>query len=175
MLRKFSMRLLPLGLMLVVGCGSAAKDKPALYKATGIVKLNGAPLAGATVAFHPVDLAKVARGGTGITDSSGKFTISTFGANDGAIEGEYKVTVTKVQMKAGIDPKSLTPGGPPGADAGGAANSEAYSKMMAPTGGAAASVTESAASIPEKYTKVEETTLRAFVDSKTANEFQYDL
>ena len=71
------------------GCGGGPKT----YKVDGIVTLDGKPLAGATVAFMPqAEDGHLARG---LTDQDGKFQLSTFGTNDGAVRGEYKVTVIK--------------------------------------------------------------------------------
>src|SRR5438876_2881402 len=71
------------------GCGSGPKT----YKVDGVVTLDGKPLAGATVAFMPQ--AQDGHLARGLTDQDGKFQLSTFGTNDGAVRGEYKVTVIK--------------------------------------------------------------------------------
>lgn len=64
------------------------------HEVSGKVVLGGAPVANATVIFHPnfdlgVDVSKP----RGTTNDQGVFTLSTYGANDGAPEGEYEVTV----------------------------------------------------------------------------------
>ena len=41
-----------------------------------------------------------ARAATGVTDSEGNFKLSTFGANDGAVAGQHKITVTKADPNA---------------------------------------------------------------------------
>ena len=71
------------------GCGGGPKT----YKVDGVVILDGKPLAGATVAFMPQ--AQDGHLARGLTDQDGKFQLSTFGTNDGAVRGEYKVTVIK--------------------------------------------------------------------------------
>lgn len=68
------------------GCGSSGKP----VKVAGTVTLDGAPLEGVTVMFIP---AKEGRQATGITDSDGKFELTTIKSHDGALPGEYKVTV----------------------------------------------------------------------------------
>ena len=49
------------------------------------------------------------RPGSGKTDATGKFAISTFKMNDGAVEGEEKVTVV---MAVEVPPMPGTPGAP---------------------------------------------------------------
>jgi hypothetical protein len=54
--------------------------------------LDGAPLAGAAVSFVP-QTQGVERLATGRTDADGEFTLTTLRTDDGAVPGEYKVTV----------------------------------------------------------------------------------
>ena len=54
---------------------------------TGAVAHNGAPLAGAKVAFHGRYTA------VGITDTDGRFALSTFEPDDGAFPGVYVVVI----------------------------------------------------------------------------------
>ena len=55
---------------------------------------EGRPLPGAFVALHPKGLAdKKVLPAHAKTDAAGKFKASTYDANDGAIAGEYSVTV----------------------------------------------------------------------------------
>jgi hypothetical protein len=70
----------------VTGCG----NRPS--KVTGTVTLDGTPVEGAHVTFSPVD--GKGRSASGGTSSGGKFELTTFKENDGALPGEYKVTVT---------------------------------------------------------------------------------
>lgn len=79
------------------GCSSGTGRAPT-YQVTGTVTLKGQPLEGATVAFVP------AEGGsheaaTGITDAAGKFKLSTFLADDGAQAGDYRIKVSKFDIK----------------------------------------------------------------------------
>jgi hypothetical protein len=64
------------------------------YSVTGEILVNGKPVRDAAIAFHPTKKSE-GRVSTsrGITDSEGKFTLTTFVAGDGAPEGEYIVTV----------------------------------------------------------------------------------
>jgi hypothetical protein len=58
---------------------------------TGTVIYKNKPVEGASVMFVP----KNARPATCITDAQGRFTLRTFTANDGAVEGESIVCVSK--------------------------------------------------------------------------------
>jgi hypothetical protein len=74
-------------LLLTPGCGGL---KPVWVG--GKVTLDGKPLAGATVSFVPIDENK-GRSAGGKTDNDGNFELTTFTHGDGALPGEYKVTV----------------------------------------------------------------------------------
>ncbi len=78
------------GASIVSGCGGGAPDRPAVHKAGGIIKLNGTPVADATVQFVPAK----GRPATGKTDAKGEFSLTTYNTNDGAIEGSHTVTVS---------------------------------------------------------------------------------
>jgi len=98
-------------LVLVTGCGPG---KPATVPVSGTVTLDGSPLEGASVTFTPAAGGRLA---TGTTDASGKFTLMTFAAGDGAIVGSHKVGVSKMEAAAGQqgDPSNQMLSGPPGA------------------------------------------------------------
>jgi len=101
-----------LGLM--AGCGNPAsdqwtKDRPQTFPAEAVVNHGGRGVEGASVTFAPVD-----RDGTaafGLTDAEGKVVLSTFGEKDGAVAGDYMVTVTKKSVETTPNPKD--PNGPP--------------------------------------------------------------
>jgi hypothetical protein len=59
---------------------------------------KGKPIEGASVAFWAEGSPRAA---TGVTDAEGKFQLSMFGANDGAVPGVNKITVSKVEAPAG--------------------------------------------------------------------------
>jgi hypothetical protein len=94
------------GTLAVTGCG------PSLVKVSGVVKLDGTPVEGATVSFVSEDGKNTF---AGFTDSGGNFTLSA-GDKPGAQPGTYKVVVVK-------SPKSheVADADPGGAD---------YMKMM---------------------------------------------
>ena len=112
-------KLLPLVGMLAlvgfVGCsGTNAVE--------GQVTLDGSPVSGAAVTFIPSD--NKGQGGSGITDSSGNFSIKAGGKSKGISSGTYKVIVVKTKSTIeGQDPDKMSGGGkgPMGGD---------YFKMM---------------------------------------------
>jgi hypothetical protein len=96
MTHRFSACLVCLGL-LVVGCSGAPADRPELTPVKGTVVYNNKPVEGAEVAFWAEGAPRPAKG---MTDSEGKFTLSMFDYNDGAVPGPNKVTVSKVEAAA---------------------------------------------------------------------------
>ena len=79
------------------GCGEPPKDVPqvALHPFTGIVNVNGKPAGGAMVSLHAAgkpELGVVTP--HGVTDETGKFSLTTYQPDDGAPEGKYQVTVS---------------------------------------------------------------------------------
>jgi hypothetical protein len=81
-------------LLLTSGCGSSG---PEFVPVTGVVTLDGQPVAEAGVLFTPVEGGRPGRAGT---DSQGQFVISTFKTGDGLLVGKYAVTVAKVETAA---------------------------------------------------------------------------
>ncbi len=107
---------LPLTLIVVItaalGCGSDAPKGPEKISTTpvdGVVTLNGKPAAEVSISLHHSE-GKVAP--RGISDKDGKFSIATYGKDDGAPAGKYKVTAAKNMTKE-ISPGVLAPP-PPG-------------------------------------------------------------
>ena len=76
---------LSLGLL---GCGAR---RPPTVPVSGEVQLNGRGVDGATITFFSA----AGRPAHGITDSSGRFSIRTWTAGDGAALGDYVVCVVK--------------------------------------------------------------------------------
>ena len=78
-----------LGAVLLSGMACGGAGKP--VKVSGRVTLDGQPLAGATVVFNPADGKGTIAAGR--TDADGEFRLTTFGTDDGALPGDYKITV----------------------------------------------------------------------------------
>lgn len=77
----------------ILGCGESV-ETPDTFPVSGAVTYNGDPVVGARVAFQAEGAPRVAEG---VTNAEGKFQLTTFELNDGAVPGEHKITVTKVE------------------------------------------------------------------------------
>ena len=80
-------------LFTVVGCGGP--KGPAVTVVSGTVMLDGEPLDGASVVFHPTSSSGLA--GAGKTSADGTFGLTTFRATPGAgvVPGEYVSRLVK--------------------------------------------------------------------------------
>ncbi len=96
------------------GCGGA-EDRPPTAAVSGTVAYKGAAVEGATVSFMMEGAPRVA---SGVTDKDGKFKLSTFALNDGAVIGTHTITVTKDDPKTGLGPSDDALLKDPGALAG---------------------------------------------------------
>lgn len=85
--------------LLLSGCGGA--DGPAIAPAGGIVLLDGKAVAGATVTYQPEGEGGLS---TGVTDAEGKFTLQLANKRSGAIVGNHKVGIMKVEQSGGAAP-----------------------------------------------------------------------
>ncbi len=77
--------------LIMAGCGSGVT----LVPVTGVVTLDGRTVEDAAVMFVPAGENLLPA--TGKTDAAGKFTLKTNG-KDGAMPGDYTVTVTAVKV-----------------------------------------------------------------------------
>lgn len=85
------------GLFCLAGCESSIQQTT--YPASGEVKLDGKPLAGAVIVLHAVDKTnfKWEELPQGVTDQNGKFNLFTYSSNDGAPAAEYTVGIALQQ------------------------------------------------------------------------------
>ncbi len=98
----FAFFLLPCCFCLLLGCSSSG---PKPVKVKGTVTLDGKPIDGAGVTF--LSTGQGGRQATGITGPDGSFQLTTFTPNDGALPGEYKVTIVYgEQISASDVPKA---------------------------------------------------------------------
>src|SRR4051794_1849999 len=79
-------------LLCLVGCGGSG---PKLVPVTGIVTLNGKPLEGAAVSFHPDPSNKEGLPGEDTTGPQGNYKITTKGRS-GVVPGKYHIVVSKL-------------------------------------------------------------------------------
>lgn len=144
------------------GCPTTAENQLPTFPVTGKVTQGGAPVAGATVSFSPVTSGIPAA--LGRTNEQGVYTLGTYGTNDGAVAGDYKVMVSKSAggstsgPAGGHDPTGQNiPTGPPAGH-----NSRSNS------GNGSGSL------LPEKYASAASTPL-SFVVEKKDNEYNIEL
>lgn len=135
----------------LAGCGGGDEDKwtaerPKPAPAGGTVQYKGEPVEGATVVFVPQGHKQAA---TAQTDASGKFQLQTYKPGDGAVPGEYKVTVRKAEATA-----------PP------ASEETNVNDTTAP---------KQRSLIPERYSNVQQTDLTASVKEGAENDFTLEL
>jgi hypothetical protein len=137
----------------ICGCGSG---HPNVVPVSGAVTYQGQPVSGAQVNFMAPGAARAAYG---VTDAEGKFRLSTFGTDDGALIGSHIVTVAK--------PTETVTGAGMSADD--------------PDGGYAAAMAQAAKSpavkseLPDKYANAQTSGLTAEVTQAGPNEFTFPL
>ncbi|WP_417386680.1 carboxypeptidase-like regulatory domain-containing protein [Gimesia sp.] len=131
----------------LVGCGGApaASPLPETVPVTGVVTLDGAPIAAATVTFIPQGQTKGVEC-LGTTDEGGKYQLQQQHGAEGAPPGNYKVVISRLLRGDG------TPLPEEGAGAGGIA----------------------VESLPARYSNVSGSRLTAVVP-EAGGEFDFDL
>ena len=145
--RSFTCACCLLSLLCLSGCGDDPNRKPTAPVSVS-VNYKGNPVEGALVQFVIVDNPSV-----GITDASGKCSLKTYEANDGAIIGTNVVTITKTA----VDTKNVRPVKPEDADLIGVVPPPILKNL-----------------IPQKYSSPATSGIKEDV-KKGANTFTYDL
>src|SRR6476620_10521958 len=87
--------------IVLTGCPNS---RPATYRETGTVTMQGKPVAGAVITFVPTG--EEGEAASAITDSEGKYALTTWKAGDGARPGEYRVKVSKQEQRT-VDPSKM--------------------------------------------------------------------
>lgn len=146
------------GLVLATA-GCSRSRLPQVVPAGGVITYRGAAVEGASVMFVPIGGGKE-KAATAVTNASGKFQLSTFGQADGAMPGQYKVTVFKSATIA---------------ESGDIENQVDEKKVAMQAEGQAIPEVESAPLLPEKYSSAQSTVLDATVKEGGKNEFTFDL
>jgi predicted small lipoprotein YifL len=141
-------------LAVITGCGPT---NPATVPVSGVVTYQGEPVVGAQVSFMAEGAARAA---SGQTDAQGKFQLSTYGTNDGAVVGSHTVTIAKATDES-IGGAGMSPDDPDGG----------YAAAMAQASQQA--TTKSA--LPEKYGNPKESGLTAAVTQAGPNDFTFAL
>jgi hypothetical protein len=89
-------QVVPVLAVVLAGCGGGT------VAVRGLVTLEGTPVSGATVLFMP-DGQDGGRPASGFTLSDGRFLLTTYKSNDGAMPGNYRVLIKKTE--ASKDPE----------------------------------------------------------------------
>ncbi len=145
------------GLACCLGCGDSSL--PVRVPVEGTVLYKQKAVEGATVVFHGEGAPRVS---SGVTDKDGKFKLTMYYPNDGAVVGNHKITVVK------LDTSKVVQGEMNAADPG-----EAYTRAMTmatkdPKMGAKDE-------LPAVYGKSETTPLKETVTEKGPNIFTLQL
>ena len=88
--------------IVLTGCSNLSR--PPTYPVTGTVTSQGKPVAGAAITFVPTS--KEGEAASALTDSEGKYALTTWEAGDGARPGQYRVKVSK-QEQVAVDPSKM--------------------------------------------------------------------
>ncbi len=166
--KRMSVRLVLVGFCVfgLVGCGESG---PKTYSAKGKVTYKGQLVAGAAVTFHPVSSGNPA---IGHTDTQGEFSLTTFSPGDGALAGDYVVTVSKSE---GGGAAATIPNPTATVDMSAAKKSTEEMSQKMKMGGAKQMMSQMTATkqlLPIKYSKRETSTFKVSVKiDASANEF----
>lgn len=77
----------------LTACGGGSDDAPELGQVSGIVTLDGAPLADANITFMPEGV----RSSSATTDSTGKYELIYIRDEKGAAIGKHAVVISKLK------------------------------------------------------------------------------
>ncbi|MBR4834593.1 MAG: carboxypeptidase regulatory-like domain-containing protein [Thermoguttaceae bacterium] len=89
-------------LFVSTGCGGAPQLE-GLEKYSGVITLDGEPLADASINLIPSTMELKASGA--VSDEKGRFVLQTLQAGDGVMPGDYRVTVIKTHMEDAYTPE----------------------------------------------------------------------
>lgn len=108
--RRWAMGFLAAALPLVASCGSHT-DRREVFPTSGELFVQGAPAAGARIAFRPVEEGEDWPNGFpyAIVEDDGKFAVSTYGNKDGCPPGKYTLVVTWPQPPGPDDDEEADP------------------------------------------------------------------
>jgi len=102
--------ILVLNALLLSGCGGGdGVERLKVHPVQGVVTWEGKPLANAQIAFHPKNPTDIkAKVALATTDAEGKYQLTTYDTSDGAVAGEFTVTVQYFQLQQAGE--SFSPG-----------------------------------------------------------------
>ncbi len=152
----------------IAGCGDS---KPATFPVTGVVTLDGKPVADAQITFvgEPPENSAAT-----VTDAEGKYALATFSAGDGARPGHYKIMVTKYAKGEEVSPYGAPPEDAAPVEQTPEAISAAYSQGYTGPPKAGWKAPKQSNDLPMKYASVATSGLQYTVEEK-AGTFDIEL
>jgi hypothetical protein len=159
-----SWRWVAIGAVLLGGCSKGGGQATA--PVSGTVKVNGQPVQGAQVVFMPKQGG--ARAANGLTDAQGKYQLTTFAPNDGAVAGTHTVTISKTKGY-GSGPIDPSPG-----KADGKMSADYMNAMKAAMKGPPPAIKPEEGGVPAKYGDAKTSGLEKTV-KEGPNTFDFDL
>jgi hypothetical protein len=145
-----------LGLLIVLGC-SDTTGLEKRYPVSGMVTYKGTAVDHGTINFMPVDNTK-GRAATGNIEN-GSYSLTTAAEGDGALPGQYNVTVNSLEVSDNAELKAMT---------GGGGGQFPHTKEFAKARDAAKHL------IPMKYSSLTSSDLKAEVKQES-NKIDFDL
>jgi hypothetical protein len=143
--------------IVAAGCGSQERTgSDPVFPVSGVITYRGKPVAQADVTFFN---AEKNRSAFGKTNPNGEYKLTTFSANDGAVEGQHVVTVVKLEQATETAPAA-------------AIESEAY---VPPGIGQSTEPKPPKSDLPEKYADQATSGLTATVKTDGPNVVNLDL
>ncbi|MHB9081972.1 MAG: hypothetical protein ACYC3X_31290 [Pirellulaceae bacterium] len=152
------------GLLVCVGCGEKA-GVSGTVPVTGLVMLDGKPVAGASVTFSPTG--KGGRAAVGTTDAEGRYTLTTMKPGDGAIPGSYNVAISKTVAGAAAGAPAEDP-----RSSGGKLTPEQMKSMMDAMKNAGKNA-DAESELPSKYATAATSGFTATVAAGQTNDFPF--
>lgn len=150
---------------IISGCGG--NDFATPVPVSGKIIYNGNPVEDARVTFHWTGEG-AGRSASGKTNAQGEFSLTTFSTGDGAIPGEYTVTVAKAQATAASADMDIdAEAGTYGADYAAAMAASARGDFKSIPGGES--------TLPDQYASAAESGITRSVVEGQRNEFTIDL
>ena len=144
---RLSCLLMALFLFGHAGCSSEPTDRLPTYPVTGVVRLDGKPLAKANVTLM---YAELNRSSFGQTNEAGEFKLATYEDADGALAGQASISVSKWE-EAELDKGPIA--GEPGYDPSKAYKPQKPHKSL----------------VPEKYSDFQKSGLSAKIEASKTN------
>jgi hypothetical protein len=112
---RFSTQCIVLFIVLAVafaGCSGNRRPKlPTTFPVTGVVTLEGKPVAGASVMFNAT--VGGGYGAVAVTDAAGRYVVTTFVPGDGVVPGDYSVAIKKMVLATSGDESPMAGSGDP--------------------------------------------------------------